>query len=429
MLRKCSSREKYTISPDTEIGELRQVIKSVPTLDEYVDVACTAEAGRFLVAARDMPEGEWFLSESVLVSWPAPKDLLRDGQVEVEDHGHQEGPHGQVEAQSGLNEEEEENEKGSSPSSTRTCRSNYGSNISSPSCSTETCLKEPEVLLYYEDIFCELPWQDWAKWQLSTSPDAEISLLPLACCLCQIAEQMTAMGPTTHANLSAEKPLEQSESSPSISSEASSKKEDEENRRLDAALRNYERLCTVPAEVNVSFQNCTVEDIYAQLKTAAHMHPFNKLPSWMWDGGRRPLDLLQNLAERLSQNGIGFGGRRKGVFVLLSLCNHDCSPNVEVELDNEQGVNLKTTRNVRKGEALCINYCSTALGVVERRNRLRHWHFDCVCSRCTAEALLVQAIGEEKKQANDDAEEKKSVLGEKDNGMHSADALKKRRLE
>ena len=130
------------------------------------------------------------------------------------------------------------------------------------------------------------------------------------------------------------------------------------------------------------------------LREARSVEPFRRLPSLCWD-----LPFLVALAGRLAQNVIAFGesddGLVYGVFVLLSLLNHSCDPNVDV-LPKEDGcsVVLRVVRSVVRGEALTINYLAhldPAPRTVRRTLLARHWGFECCCLLCEAQAEVSDA--------------------------------------
>ncbi|CAD7962075.1 unnamed protein product [Amoebophrya sp. A120] len=405
----------HEIQDDTELGEIRQIIASVPTLSDYIDVKCDEKSGRFLVASKDLERGEWFLQESALVSWPHAKSLWTTNCT-------------------------------TGPATSQQQNMNIFTGTTTPA-----------ILSFYEQIFDHLPWKTWAKWQLDRSPDTQVGILALASCLCQIAEQL----PDEQDR--AQNKLSNDDADSGIHSvNKSSTHQQLSEKHLADALRPFERLCSIPESSVFQFHQTSSQEIFEELAKVSHMAPFNKFPTQIWDSKIKGPDLLQNLAERLSQNGIGLGQargeqqrglkggdaatsaptpsantagaagetndveqqkhddvlskitsttstttltttahsqtNRKGVFVLLSLLNHDCDANVEVELDEEDvaqtTVNLKTNRVVKKGEKLTINYCpemtddSEKYTVCDRRKKLKHWHFECHCSRCEGEVLL-----------------------------------------
>ena len=219
---------KTILGSPGSLEEFRSLIASVPTLDQWLDVAESVEGGRFLVAAKDLDPSECFCEEAAFVSWPVDLRALK------------------------ANEQHDD-------------------------ATTRCAVVEPG---HYELIFPDLPWKTWAEWQASRSPKSFIGLVALAHCLCQIAEQMGALMHQA-AGL-------------------------EVDAALDAALRPYERLCTVPKNSGLAFHNTTVEEIFAELKKSCALHPLDRLPAKVWENPT----LLLNLAERLSQNALKYSEKR-----------------------------------------------------------------------------------------------------------------------
>ena len=46
---------------------------------------------------------------------------------------------------------------------------------------------------------------------------------------------------------------------------------------------------------------------------------------------------------------------------------------------------LRTLRGVSPGAELRLSYVDVSMGLEQRRTRLAHWGFHCVCARCTSE--------------------------------------------
>lgn len=75
-----------------------------------------------------------------------------------------------------------------------------------------------------------------------------------------------------------------------------------------------------------------------------------------------------------------------------SYFNHSCEPNM---LKIRQGRTLRfvTSRDIQKGDELCINYGDTNRNLGERRQMLKDWWgFHCDCIRCRRELLHDNAI-------------------------------------
>ncbi|KAI0629198.1 hypothetical protein C8Q77DRAFT_1220391 [Trametes polyzona] len=75
------------------------------------------------------------------------------------------------------------------------------------------------------------------------------------------------------------------------------------------------------------------------------------------------------------------------LYPVASFFNHHCAANVRKERDGRT-LRFVTTRAVEAGEELCISYGHIeAMDVATRRKELLEgWYFECMCSRCTAEA-------------------------------------------
>ena len=78
------------------------------------------------------------------------------------------------------------------------------------------------------------------------------------------------------------------------------------------------------------------------------------------------------------------------IYLLSSLFNHSCSPNVEPMFPyNNHMVEMKATRKIEKNEHLCISYIdSENLSVQERQHKLLHGYgFQCRCEKCLEEMV------------------------------------------
>ncbi|KAL6752848.1 hypothetical protein V8C86DRAFT_2742829 [Haematococcus lacustris] len=96
-----------------------------------------------------------------------------------------------------------------------------------------------------------------------------------------------------------------------------------------------------------------------------------------------------------SSSGGGRRGTRRGgdemigrqVFLPLSLINHSCSPNCEVDMDGGHGW-VTATSHIPSGTALSITYIDLEQPRSARRALLRKlYSFDCDCVRCEAELV------------------------------------------
>lgn len=86
----------------------------------------------------------------------------------------------------------------------------------------------------------------------------------------------------------------------------------------------------------------------------------------------------------------------RGLFLLCSMCNSDCSPNVSMEFTSSSPTEavLRSLRDIEAGEELCMCYVNAFKPRSWRRMVLRRtWGFDCVCRRC---ARSMQPNGDER---------------------------------
>jgi len=90
--------------------------------------------------------------------------------------------------------------------------------------------------------------------------------------------------------------------------------------------------------------------------------------------------LRRMFVEQESENGCG-----SAVYLLSSLFNHSCSPNVEpVFPHNNHIIAFKALRDIQKNEQLTISYIdSINLSYQERQHSLLHGYgFQCQCEKC-----------------------------------------------
>ena len=199
---------------------------------------------------------------------------------------------------------------------------------------------------------------------------------------------------------------------------------------LANALRPYERLCASPAESELDLPAEAVAD-------ALRTHTLSGLESALKEhlaedeAHAMALELtsvphVDGLLQRLHANTIGWEHPRHralrfgGVFVLASLANHDCAPNVELapswtrsgsssaaDGDGDDAAAakdgdgdgdgdgacetfsliLRTTAGVACGDELRRSYVGVGLPRQERRALLSSgWGFACECERCRVDA-------------------------------------------
>ena len=92
------------------------------------------------------------------------------------------------------------------------------------------------------------------------------------------------------------------------------------------------------------------------------------------------------------------GDARREVGLALSasvaMFNHDCEPSADWGLDASGGLFVRTTRDLRAGDEICLSYVDLQLPVEARRRKLKRlFFFDCRCARCTRELAALAAAG------------------------------------
>lgn len=262
--------------------------------------------------------------------------------------------------------------------------------------------------------FPQLPWEQWAKdcrkWKASGDSASKktttsIDTLSLATTMCQIAQTYQIAAADAETDDGGRKEMV--------------------SRAFEVAIRPYERLCGVgrglrfEQPVEDTFANPGnekdhavesakhadeqhVDQIANAICSARNTTPFADLPDLCFTK-----QFLTRLADRLQANVLSYasvgvdGGSTEnasvvefrvfGVFVLTSLLNHSCVPNVEVVAD-EDGVSIKlqALREIEACEELTIDYLAGGGWVecAERRAVLeRHWRFACACEKCVDSAL------------------------------------------
>lgn len=268
------------LNTQTYIDDYKQMLASVPELEETLAVQYSEERGRFLAAARGFDEsGIVFLEESVLIRW---------------------------------------------------CNIDHVGN---------------ERMM---DAHPNLPWAEWLQWQKSVHRKKScVGAIALASCLAFVAEKSD----------------------------------------FEDGMRPFERLCGCAGD-----SNDHISELADILSKSRHVAPFSQLPNVCFSSL-----FLQRLAARLEQNAVayatnGSGVPVYGVFVLFSLLNHDCQPNVEVvAAESGTEISLQARCKIRPGDALTINYLLSSdvdaekLTLAERQGALGHWGFQCSCRKCENE--------------------------------------------
>lgn len=74
-----------------------------------------------------------------------------------------------------------------------------------------------------------------------------------------------------------------------------------------------------------------------------------------------------------------------GLYQILAFINHSCEPNC-VAVFNGPTCQIRSIRNVEKGEELCISYTELMRPHTIRQKELQEqYYFDCACSSCLKE--------------------------------------------
>ncbi|DBA70576.1 TPA: hypothetical protein ACH3X2_011966 [Trebouxia sp. C0005] len=84
----------------------------------------------------------------------------------------------------------------------------------------------------------------------------------------------------------------------------------------------------------------------------------------------------------------GSGSLGTAVYLLASLFNHSCSPNVDIVYPmNNSTAHFVAARDIAAGEQLCISYIDASMSVRARQRQLDWGYgFRCSCEACTEEA-------------------------------------------
>ncbi|GAX82725.1 hypothetical protein CEUSTIGMA_g10151.t1 [Chlamydomonas eustigma] len=86
-------------------------------------------------------------------------------------------------------------------------------------------------------------------------------------------------------------------------------------------------------------------------------------------------------------SGMGAMTSGSGAFLVASLFNHSCEPNVEIVFRrNDATASFVAVRDIDKGEQLFVSYIDEAMGVQHRQDYLHFsYGFRCGCQRCIEE--------------------------------------------
>ncbi|CAK9198292.1 unnamed protein product [Sphagnum troendelagicum] len=123
-----------------------------------------------------------------------------------------------------------------------------------------------------------------------------------------------------------------------------------------------------------SFEFLT-EDWYAGIIARLHLNAFRVERIDEQDAG----DLLA--AATASITGDSIVGT--AIYILPSMYNHDCDPNVNILWPNNVTANLVARRDITAGEELRITYIDANMPCIARRSSLQQaYGFVCECDRC-----------------------------------------------
>jgi len=100
--------------------------------------------------------------------------------------------------------------------------------------------------------------------------------------------------------------------------------------------------------------------------------------------------LIQGAYVRIACNGFNIRAPdgspiARALFLLASMSNHDCNPNVSQVFHSESPtmMTMIARRSIEPGEEVCGSYVEAKRPRSERRTLLRsNWGFECGCARC-----------------------------------------------
>lgn len=105
-----------------------------------------------------------------------------------------------------------------------------------------------------------------------------------------------------------------------------------------------------------------------------------------------PLQAGQSLASMAAAviNGGAEGHSGSAQYLLGSMFNHSCTPNVSVLFpDSDSRVHFCAARDIGPAEQLCISYIAEGLPLSVRQERLAFaYGFECGCELCREEMEL-----------------------------------------
>lgn len=88
----------------------------------------------------------------------------------------------------------------------------------------------------------------------------------------------------------------------------------------------------------------------------------------------------------------GTGANTAGAWLNFSRFNHSCDPNADwgCTPTTDSVLTVVTQRDIAAGEEICLSYIPLDGPLQNRRDRLVHWGFVCICPRCVQEESLLK---------------------------------------
>lgn len=329
----------------------------LPEESEF-EVRCSEREGRFMATSVDMAQQHHFLIEKPLIAWPLVGELC-------------EGTSSWCELCFCGLEDVEEEESSSAGRRVRRRLREHGTDALNRCADCLTTTRDSQVFFSQEVL------SDWRQWQKEKSAESCVGLEAFGRCLAQVAG--------CAARLVARDPGTESDSA------------------LQAALTPFARFVQPPDGSSVTLKGTDATEVVAKLQsTTSFMESLVTAVGSACVDQLLSADLINSLAGALVLNTIGLevpqrGGeslRVAGLFVLLSTMNHSCVPTAEAVCTSSVETSLWTTRAVPSGKALTLTYVPPEWALQERRERLRHWFFECDCLKCAEESAIIQALGD-----------------------------------
>lgn len=151
-------------------------------------------------------------------------------------------------------------------------------------------------------------------------------------------------------------------------------------RLMNKALQSY---------VNTPAGNSITISWFAQIMSRLHLNSFRvDTVSFPDDITDRSSFLLRAAASSVSENEVMAHSPGSAVYLLGSMFNHSCEPNVDVTFpSNNSKAVFKAARDIKRNEELTISYIDHTMNVVARRRALDFGYgFSCQCPKCTSES-------------------------------------------